>query len=269
MTARFRRKPPLPSILAAVFMLLILTGYVLAGRIDSASLILAQIQNLPPTLGYIGFVATLVAAVVSGIIPLSALAMASGILYGVGIGFIISGIGLSIGASLAFAISRHWLRQLILAWVSRHISVAALDHNILLRGWQLALLLRISPVAPFGVVSYAFGLTSITYRQFMVGLLGSFPAMLGYVYSGALSGEMLRAFLSGNPQIDRLRLGLLAAGFVATLAAIVLLKRIIQDALAEARNNPAGGPSPSAKTELPLDFDPEPIGLPEAENQSS
>jgi uncharacterized membrane protein YdjX (TVP38/TMEM64 family) len=171
--------------------------------------------------------------VVSGIIPLSALAMASGVLYGVGVGFVISGMGLAIGASLAFFVSRHWLRQPILKWVSPYISVQALDHNILLRGWQLAILLRISPVAPFGVVSYAFGLTSVTFAQFLVGLLGSFPAMLVYVYSGAVSGEMLRAFFSGDPQIDHLRVLLLVLGLVATAAAVWLFTRIIRDTLTE------------------------------------
>lgn len=53
-------------------------------------------------------------------------------------------------------------------------------------GFRLVLVLRLSWVAPFGVLNYAFGATPCRLRDFALGtLLGSAPVSLGYAWLGA------------------------------------------------------------------------------------
>jgi len=54
-------------------------------------------------------------------------------------------------------------------------------------GLRLVLLLRLSWVAPFGVLNYAFGVSPCPFRDFALGtLLGSAPILLAYAWAGAL-----------------------------------------------------------------------------------
>ena len=53
-------------------------------------------------------------------------------------------------------------------------------------GFRLVLLLRLSWVAPFGLLNYAFGATPCRLRDFLLGtLLGSAPVSIGYAWAGA------------------------------------------------------------------------------------
>lgn len=53
-------------------------------------------------------------------------------------------------------------------------------------GFRLVLLLRLSWVAPFGLLNYAFGATPCRLRDFVLGtLLGSAPISVGYAWAGA------------------------------------------------------------------------------------
>jgi uncharacterized membrane protein YdjX (TVP38/TMEM64 family) len=55
-------------------------------------------------------------------------------------------------------------------------------------GWRLVCVLRVSPVMPFAMTSYALGLTGISQRAYLLGTLAALPALLGYVTVGALAG---------------------------------------------------------------------------------
>ena len=55
-------------------------------------------------------------------------------------------------------------------------------------GWKLVCLIRISPVMPFAVTSYALGLSSVRFRAYVLGTLASLPPLLAYVLAGRLAG---------------------------------------------------------------------------------
>lgn len=118
---------------------------------------------------------------------------------------------------------------------------------------QVVLLLRLSPLVPYTLLSYTLGLTSVPFPSYLAASwLGMLPASIAYVSAGAAG----RATLEGSAvQLDSGRLALTAAGVGATLWASKVLADIASDALkaadAEIVSEGAGGGA--AASESPAD----------------
>jgi uncharacterized membrane protein YdjX (TVP38/TMEM64 family) len=181
--------------------------------------------------GWVGFIAIQILVSMSGVLPASALSIAAGIIYGVPLGFGLAASSTGFGAILAFALSRSFLRLFIARIISRRPRLELLDQALTIEGWRLVCLLRVSPVMPFAVTSYALGLSSIKLRDYLIGTLAALPALLGYVAIGSLAGASAVAWNSGAGAI---RLSLLVIGAVATVIATlwfgVLVTRVIRRA---------------------------------------
>ncbi|NPD68362.1 TVP38/TMEM64 family protein [Lichenicola cladoniae] len=160
-----------------------------------------------------------------GILPASVGALAAGMLYGIVPGFLLSGVATLIGAALAFMLTRSLFRPFIARTLLRWPRIGRLDDAVAQDGWRLVCLLRISPIMPFAVTSYALGLTSLRMRQYMIGTLASLPALLGYVVLGKLAGAGLSAL--STRQAQPLRWILLALAIAATALLTLRLGRII------------------------------------------
>lgn len=160
-----------------------------------------------------------------GILPASVGALAAGMLYGIVPGFLLSGVATLIGAALAFMLTRSLFRPFIARTLLRWPRIGRLDDAVARDGWRLVCLLRISPIMPFAVTSYALGLTSLRMRQYMIGTLASLPALLGYVVLGKLAGAGLNAL--STRQAQPLRWTLLALAIAATALLTLRLGRII------------------------------------------
>ncbi len=145
-------------------------------------------------LGAAGWVAAALAQIVialCGVLPASAGALMAGVLYGIVPGFLLSALGTLVGAALAFLVTRSLFRPLVARALSRRPRVDRLDEAVARDGWRMVCLLRISPVMPFAVTSYALGLTGLGLRDYLVGTLAALPALLGYVVLGHLAGAGL------------------------------------------------------------------------------
>jgi uncharacterized membrane protein YdjX (TVP38/TMEM64 family) len=186
--------------------------------------------------GWLIFTGAVLLAALVGIVPGALLGVAAGVIFGIAIGFGLSAAGILAGAGLAFGLSRSVLRPYIGAALRRHGVLARLDGAIAADGWRLVALLRVSPVMPFSLTSYALGFSGITLRDYMLGTLASLPALLGYVAIGALGGW--GAGLSHGPQ-HGIHLALLALGTVATLGLVLHLSRLLRRALALPGDAPA------------------------------
>lgn len=63
----------------------------------------------------------------------------------------------------------------------------ALDKAIGKEGFKVILLLRLSPIFPFALSNYFYGVTSVDFFEYMFGtLIGFFPGTLAYVYTGTV-----------------------------------------------------------------------------------
>ncbi len=164
-----------------------------------------------------------------GILPASIGAITAGLLYGVVPGFVLAALGTLVGAGLAFLLTRSLFRPLVARALARHPRMDRLDEAVAREGWRLVCLLRISPVMPFAVTSYALGLTSLRFGPYLVGTLASLPALLGYVVLGHLAGSGVGALT--HPGAGPLRWALLALALGATALLTLRLGRIVSRVL--------------------------------------
>ncbi len=112
--------------------------------------------------------------------------LAAGFLLGVVLGSVVAILGTTMGACAAFLLVRVVARR----WVgSRAVlsgRLAALDQAVGEQGFKIVLLSRLSPVAPFISLNYAFGLTQVSFGQYGCGtLIGAAPGTILYVLFGA------------------------------------------------------------------------------------
>ena len=58
-------------------------------------------------------------------------------------------------------------------------------------GWKIVALLRLSPVVPFNLLNYAFGVTRVRLRDYVLASwAGMLPGMVLYVYLGSVAGDL-------------------------------------------------------------------------------
>ena len=219
--------------LAAFLVVLVAAGIVVV-RLwpDAVSHLIDRATRFERMLGAAGWVlAALLQVLIAlcGILPASVGALAAGLVYGVVGGFVLSAVGTLVGAALAFLLTRTLFRPLIARTLQRRPRFARLDDAVSRDGWRLVCLLRISPVMPFAVTSYALGLTALSFRSYAIGTLASLPALLGYVVLGHLSGSGLTALAAHRN--GWLHWTLLLLAIVATALLTLKLGQILRQVL--------------------------------------
>ncbi len=128
--------------------------------------------------------AGLYAAVSLAPLPAAVFTLAAGALFGVTEGLIVVEAGATVGAVIGFWLARVLGRDFV-ARVSGA-SVEKLDERFARRGVLAVLAVRLLPVLPFAAVNYVSGLTSIRFRDYLLGTaLGILPAAAAYVVLGA------------------------------------------------------------------------------------
>jgi uncharacterized membrane protein YdjX (TVP38/TMEM64 family) len=159
--------------------------------------------------------------------------MLGGALYGTMTGFLLSAAAAMASALAAFLLSRYAFRSAINRWLSRHLVLSRIDEEIAARDWRFVLLLRLSPVIPFSLGSYALGLTTLRLGAFLLGTLGALPALFAFVYTGALSGLAVTTLAGAKAAPRPLEVTVLAAGLVFTVVTIVYFAGIARKAMRE------------------------------------
>lgn len=170
-------------------------------------------------LGWLG-IAVFAAAYIGAVVllaPGALLTIAAGFAYGFW-GLPIALIAATAGASLAFVVARHLARDHVRRAIATRRNIAAIDRAIAAEGWKIVLLLRLSPVVPFNIQNYLFGVTAVPFRAYvMATFVGIAPASSVFIAIGAL----------GNASLDQEggRWVLLAGGLIATVIAVILVTR--------------------------------------------
>jgi uncharacterized membrane protein YdjX (TVP38/TMEM64 family) len=91
-------------------------------------------------------------------------------------------IAATIGATLAFLVTRYLLRDMVLARFGRKLE--GLNRELEQRGLNYLLFLRLVPLFPFFLINLAAGLTRLPLRTFFIGtLVGIIPG--GFVFCNA------------------------------------------------------------------------------------
>jgi uncharacterized membrane protein YdjX (TVP38/TMEM64 family) len=196
---------------------------------------LESIASLGPW-GPVAFILIYIVATVL-FIPGSLLTLGSGVLFGVVGGSICVSIGSVLGATCAFLTGRYLTRD----WVSQKIQgnqkFQAIDTAVASEGWKIVLLTRLSPIFPFNLLNYAFGVTQVSLRDyFFASWIGMMPGTVMYVYIGSLAGSLAALGAQGQSRTVA-EWVLYGIGLVATIAVSVYVTRIAKKALDEKISN--------------------------------
>jgi len=164
-------------------------------------------------------------------IPGSILTLGAGYLFGVVEGTIAASIGSVAGATLAFLIARTLGRGFVERRMTNHPKFAAIDRAVAKSGFKIVLLIRLSPIIPFNVTNYLFGLTRVSLFDYVLASwIGMFPMTLTYAYLGYL-GQKAQSFreVSNEPAKNVvLQIILLVLGLVVTVVLMIYITRIAQ-----------------------------------------
>jgi uncharacterized membrane protein YdjX (TVP38/TMEM64 family) len=190
---------------------------------------LQWVQDLG-SVGAIAFILIYIVATVA-FLPGSILTLGAGVVFGVALGSIYVFIGATIGATLAFLVGRYLAR----GWISRKIAgnqkFAAIDRAVGKEGLKIVLLTRLSPIFPFNLLNYAFGVTGVSLKDYVIGSLGMIPGTIMYVYIGSLAGNIATLGSGNQPSNPTITWAIRIIGFLATLAVTVYVTRIARKAL--------------------------------------
>jgi len=175
-------------------------------------------------LGYIVFVVLLV--------PGGALTLGAAFSFGFVKGGLVVFIAANIGAALAFLIGRYLLRSRVEGWISGKEKLGAIDRAVEEQGWRVVALTRLSPVFPFNVQNYFYGLTGVSFGGYVLAsLIGMVPGTLLYVYIGSAGASVAQAAGGAASWGET---ALLVAGLAATFVAVGLVTRVAKRELDKA-----------------------------------
>jgi uncharacterized membrane protein YdjX (TVP38/TMEM64 family) len=174
-------------------------------------------------------------------VPGSILTLGAGFIYGVVWGSIYVSVASTLGATAAFIVGRYFARDWIAAKVSGNKRFAAIDDAVGDEGWKIVGLTRLSPVFPFNLLNYAYGLTKVSLRDyFFASWIGMMPGTVMYVYIGSLAGD-LAMLGAGERARTTGEWALYGVGLLATVAVTVFVTRLARRALRRRINvEPAG-----------------------------
>lgn len=172
------------------------------------------------------------AALTVALVPGSVLTLAAGLLFGAGAGSLLTVIGATAGATVAFAIARMGGRSAVETLVSGR--AARVDRWLQDRGLTAVVTLRLVPLVPFSAANYAAGISAIPLRDFVLGTaIGIVPGTVAYTVIGARVAD----------PTDPLFIAAIAGLVVLAIAGSLVLRR-------SGRDEP-----PSGRTGTPADGD--------------
>ena len=182
--------------------------------------------------GAIAFITIYIAATVA-FFPGSILTLGAGVLFGLGLGSLYVFLGATLGATAAFLVGRYLAR----GWVSQKIEgntkFHAIDEAVGREGFKIVLLTRLSPVFPFNLLNYAYGVTGVSLKDYVLASVGMIPGTIMYVYIGSLAGSIATLSTGTQASSSSLQWAIRIIGLIATVAVTIYVTRIARKALAE------------------------------------
>ena len=160
-------------------------------------------------------------------IPGSVLTLGGGAVFGVMWGSVYVSIGSTLGATCAFLVGRYLVRNSITRKIEGDKRFAAIDKAVAKEGWKIVGLTRLSPVLPFTLLNYAFGLTQVKLRDY---ILASWIGMMPGTVMGAYLGSLAQA-ATGERTRSTSEWVFYGVGLLATVVVTIFVTRLARKAL--------------------------------------
>ncbi|MEM9303271.1 MAG: TVP38/TMEM64 family protein [Pseudomonadota bacterium] len=182
-------------------------------------------------LGWIVYGVVYIVACVA-LLPGSALTLAAGLAFGLA-AFPLVVVSATLGAWAAFLVGRYLARDAVSKRFADSERFRAVDEAVAQEGWKIVGLMRLSPLVPFNLQNYLFGLTDVKFWHYAwATFFGIMPGTLLYVYFGAAGRAALNEAAGAADSSSPLRWVFLVVGLIATLAVTVIVTRAAKQRLA-------------------------------------
>ena len=133
------------------------------------------------------------------LLPSILFTLAAGFLFGAFLGGLCVVVATTVGAMVAFFISRHTFNEKVKNYLRNHKKLKVVNDELVHEGWKLILLNRLVPFFPLKLSNYFFGATNFSMKDFVIGtFLGIIPNTFFIVYMGSLAAD-LSMLVSGEP----------------------------------------------------------------------
>src|SRR6266699_4524829 len=165
--------------------------------------------------------------------PGSILTIGAGFAFGLWKGFLAVSAGATLGAAAAFLVARFIAREKVEATAKGNEKFREIDKAIGKQGAKLIFLLRLSPLIPFNLSNYFYGLTGVKFWPYVLASwIGMMPGTLLYVYIG-VAGKAAASSATGG---EAMKHGwqywtFMSVGLVATIIVTIWVTKIARNAL--------------------------------------
>lgn len=133
------------------------------------------------------------------------------VLFGPVLGTVYTLVSGTVGATISFATARYFGRGFFRSHTRTIEGLAEYEKKIEKNGFAVVFFLRLLPIFPPGALNFAFGLTTVTLRSYVLGtFLGVLPSTILFAYFG-----------SSLVYLDMTRV--LIAGFLLTLVSLAFI----------------------------------------------
>lgn len=127
-------------------------------------------------------------------------------MFGVVRGIFLASIGITAGAGVCFLMARHTMRPVLRRLAGHTREFRKIEDGVKAHGWRMVMITRLVPLFPFNLQNYAYGLTPISFWQYLlVTWLCTLPAVIAY---GLAAGALVSG--RGDPGRILVYLGLAA-----------------------------------------------------------
>ncbi len=197
---------------------------------------LTSIAGTVESLGVLGVMLYVAIYVVfcTFLLPAALVSILAGVAFGMW-GFAIALPSATLAASIAFLISRYLFSGRFRTWLLTKPRLSAVERAVNQKGAGLVFFLRLSPMMPFPVLNYIFGLTLIPFRKYVLAtFFGLVPINFMWAYVGTIGRDLTGAGGNEPTEVGTAKIVMGVVGGVITLAVTFWVGRAARKAMREA-----------------------------------
>ena len=172
--------------------------------------------------------------------PGSLVTLGAGFLFKVVVGTVAVSVGSTLGACAAFLLGRTLARKWVSEKVAGNARFGAIDEAVGREGFKIVLLTRLSPIFPFNLLNYAYGVTRVSFRNYaLASWIGMLPGTVMYVYIGSTFRSIADLGAGGREK----SLGewvFFAVGLAITVVVVGYVTRVARRVLGETSRTASG-----------------------------
>ena len=206
-----------------IIIVLIVIGLLVALRFTPIGDWLKDLVDKIDGLGPWGPVVFIVVYAIAAVcfVPASALTLGAGLAFGLLWGSVYVSIASTLGAAASFLLGRTLFRKKVEKMIEGKEAFKAIDKAVEEEGWKTVALTRLSPVFPFSLQNYAYGVMKVKFWPYVLASwIAMIPGTILYVYLGALGNEA-----ADDGKGSTLKYVLLGVGLVATAVVTILITK--------------------------------------------